>query len=188
MSSLNLREKYQREIAPKLAKELSLTNTLAAPRMEKIVVNIGLGEALQDKKILEAVSADLAVITGQKPKVAAARKSIAGFKLRAGQPIGLMVTLRGKRMYDFFEKLTKIVLPRLRDFQGVSLKSFDGQGNYSLGIPEQIVFPEIDYAKIDKVRSLEVTIVTNAKADEKAKRLLELLGMPFVKIQTKKKK
>lgn len=188
MSSLNLKEKYQQKIAPKLAKEFSLTNVFAAPKMKKIVVNMGLGEALQDKKILEAASADLAAITGQKPKVAPARKSIAGFKLRAGQPIGLMVTLRGQRMYDFFEQLVRVVLPRLRDFQGVSLKSFDGQGNYSLGIPEQIVFLGVDYAKIDKVRGLEITIVTSAKTDKKAKRLLELLGMPFVKIQSKSKK
>jgi len=181
MSNNNLREKYQQEIAPKLAQELGLKSPLAAPRMEKIVVNIGLSEAMDDKKTLETVSNDLAVITGQKPKVAKARQSIAGFKLRAGQPIGLMVTLRGRRMYDFFEKLVKVVLPRLRDFQGVSLKSFDGQGNYSLGVPEQIVFPEIDYAKVDKVRGLEVTVVTNAQTDEKAKRLLELLRMPFEK-------
>lgn len=181
MSNTSLKEKYQQEIAPNLAQELGLKNPLAAPKMEKIVVNIGLSEAMDDKKVLEIVSNDLVAITGQKPKVAKARQSIAGFKLRAGQPIGLMATLRGQRMYDFFEKLVKVVLPRLRDFQGVSLKSFDGGGNYSLGVPEQIVFPEIDYAKIDKVRSLEVTVVTNAQTDEKAKRLLVLLGMPFEK-------
>ncbi len=181
MSSTNLKEKYQQQIAPKLAQELGLENPLAAPKMEKIIINVGLSEAMEDKKVLETVSNDLATITGQKPKVAKARQSIAGFKLRAGQPVGLMVTLRGQRMYDFFEKLVKVVLPRLRDFQGVSLKSFDGRGNYSLGIPEQIVFPEIDYAKIDKVRSLEVTVVTNTQTDEEAKRLLELLGMPFEK-------
>jgi large subunit ribosomal protein L5 len=181
MSSTGLKEKYQKEIAPKLAQELGLKNPLAAPKMEKIVVNIGLSEAMDDKKVLETASRSLAVITGQKPKVAKARQSIAGFKLRAGQPIGLMVTLRGQRMYDFFEKLVKVVLPRLRDFQGVSLKSFDGQGNFSLGIPEQIVFPEIDYSKVDKVRGLEVTIVTNAQTDEKAEKLLKLLGMPFEK-------
>lgn len=181
MPITNLKEKYQKEIAPKLAKELGLANVLAVPKMEKIVVNIGLGEASQDKKILEAAKEDMAIVTGQRPKVAVARQSIAGFKLRKGQPIGLMVTLRGQRMYDFFEKLVKIVLPRLRDFQGVSLKSFDGRGNYSLGVPEQIVFPEVDYSKVDKVRGLEITIVTNAKTDEKAKRLLELFGMPFAK-------
>lgn len=181
MPSNNLKEKYQREISPKMAKELNSANVLAVPKIEKIVVNIGLGEAVQDEAVLEKASADLAAITGQKPKVTKAHKSIAGFKLRVGQPIGLMVTLRGQRMYDFFEKIVKIVLPRLRDFQGVSQKSFDGQGNYSLGIPEQIVFPEIDYAKVDKVRGLEITIVTNAKTNEKAKKLLELLGMPFEK-------
>jgi len=181
MPSTNLKKKYQEKIAPKLAKELGLTNALAAPRIEKIIINIGLSEAMENKKTLESASNDLAVITGQKPKVTKARQSIAGFKLRAGQPIGLMTTLRGQRMYDFFEKLVTIALPRLRDFQGVSLKSFDGQGNYTLGIPEQIVFPEIDYAKVDKVRGLEITIVTNAKTNEKAKRLLELLGMPFEK-------
>lgn len=188
MSGSNLREKYQKEIAPKLAKELGLANVLAAPKMEKIVVNVGLGEASQDKKILEAAKEDVAIITGQRPKITVAHQSIAGFKLRKGQPIGLMATLRGQRMYDFFEKLVKIVLPRLRDFQGVSLKSFDGQGNYSLGVPEQIVFPEIDYSKVDKVRGLEVTIVTNAKTDEKAKRLLELLGMPFEKKEQESKR
>lgn len=181
MSGTNLKKKYQGKIAPKQAKELGLANVLAAPRMEKIIINVGLSEAMEDKKALETASNNLAVITGQKPKVTKARQSIAGFKLRAGQPIGLMVTLRGQRMYDFFEKLVTIVLPRLRDFQGVSLKSFDGQGNYSLGLPEQIVFPEVDYAKVDKVRGLEITIVTNAQTDEKAKRLLELLGMPFEK-------
>lgn len=181
MSSNNLKVKYQKEIAPQLTKDFGLNNPLAAPKLEKIVINIGLSETLDDKKVLEAASEDLAVITGQKPKITRARQSIAGFKLRKGQPIGLMVTLRGQRMYDFLEKLVKVVLPRLRDFQGVSLESFDGQGNYSLGLPEQIVFPEIDYAKVDKVRGLEITIVTNAQIDEKAKRLLELLGLPFEK-------
>lgn len=181
MSNLNLKKKYQQKVVPKLAKEFGLANFLAAPKIKKIVINIGLGEALKDKKVLETAGADLAAIAGQRPKVLPARKSEAGFKLRAGQPIGLKVTLREQRMYDFFEKLVKIVLPRLRDFQGVSLKSFDGQGNYNLGISEQIVFPEIDYAKIDKARGLEITIVTDAKDDKKAKRLLELLGMPFEK-------
>lgn len=181
MSNNNLKEKYQKEIASKLAKELGLTNVLASPKMEKIIINVGLSEAMENKGALESASNDLTVITGQKPKVTKARQSIAGFKLRAGQPIGLMVTLRGQRMYDFFEKLVAVVLPRLRDFRGVSLKSFDGQGNYTLGISEQIVFPEIDYTKVDKVRGLEITIVTNAQTDEKAKRLLELLGMPFEK-------
>ncbi|OGV89203.1 50S ribosomal protein L5 [Microgenomates group bacterium RBG_19FT_COMBO_39_10] len=181
MSNNNLKEKYQKEIAPQLTKEFGLGNSLAAPKLKKIVVNIGLSEALDNKKALEAASEDLAMITGQRPKTTRARQSIAGFKLRKGQSIGLMVTLRGRRMYDFLEKLISVVLPRLRDFQGVSLKSFDGQGNYSLGIPEQIVFSEIDHSKVDKVRGLEMTIVTNARTNEKAKRLLELLGMPFEK-------
>ena len=154
-------------------------NPLAAPKVEKVVVSVGLGEAAQDKKVIEPASQDLMVITGQKPKLTRARVAIAGFKLREGDPVGLMVTLRGKRMYDFLEKLFKIVLPRMRDFKGVSSKSFDGQGNYHLGITEQIVFPEIDYAKVDKIRGLQITIVTNIKADEQARKLLEKLGMPF---------
>jgi large subunit ribosomal protein L5 len=181
MSNINLKEKYQKMIAPQLAKDLGLKNILAVPQLEKIVVNIGLKEAMDDKKILEAASNDLAAITGQKPKITKARRSIAGFKLRAGQPIGLAVTLRGQRMYDFLEKLIKVVLPRLRDFQGVSLAGFDGRGNYSLGIPEQIVFPEIEHAKVDKIRGLEITLVTKAKTDAVAKKLLTLLGLPFEK-------
>lgn len=148
-------------------------------RVEKVVVNIGLGEGAHDRNVIEVASKDLMVITGQKPALRRARVAVAGFKIRKGDPIGLKVTLRGKRMTDFLTKLFSIVLPRLRDFQGVSLKSFDGHGNYSLGIPEQVVFPEIDYSKIDKIRGLEITIVTNAGSDEKAKELLEDLGMPF---------
>lgn len=148
-------------------------------RVEKVIVNIGIGEGAHDKNVIEAASNDLMVITGQKPAIRQARVSIAGFKIRKGDPIGLKVTLRGKRMTDFLTKLFAIVLPRLRDFQGVSLKSFDGHGNYNLGIPEQIVFPEIDYSKIDKIRGLEITIVTNAGSDEKAKELLENIKMPF---------
>jgi large subunit ribosomal protein L5 len=181
MSNVNLKEKYQKTISPRLAKEMGLKNILAVPQLEKIVVNIGLKEAMDDKKVIEAASNDLAVITGQRPKITKARRSIAGFKLRAGQPIGLAVTLRGQRMYDFLEKLIKVVLPRLRDFQGVSLAGFDGRGNYSLGIPEQIVFPEIDHAKVDKVRGLEITLVTRAKTNDEAKKLLALLGLPFEK-------
>jgi len=150
-------------------------------RIEKVVVNIGLGEGAHDKNVIEAASRDLTVITGQKPAIRRARVAISGFKIRKGDPIGLKVTLRGKRMRDFLTKLFTIVLPRLRDFQGVSLKSFDGQGNYNLGIPEQIVFPEIDYSKIDKIRGLEITIVTNTRSDGKAKELLESIGMPFEK-------
>jgi len=177
----SLRKKYQQEIVPKLAKEFGLKNILSTPRIEKVVINIGIGEAAQDKNLLDLTTQDLATITGQRPKITRARKAIAGFKLRAGDPIGLMVTLRGERMYDFLEKLFKMVLPRLRDFQGVSLKSFDGRGNYNLGIPELTVFPEVEYRKISRVWGLEITIVTNAGGDEKAKRLLEELGMPFEK-------
>ena len=157
-------------------------------RVEKVVINIGLGEGAHDKNVIEAASRDLTAITGQKPVVRRARIAISGFKIRKGDPIGLKVTLRGKRMKDFLTKLFTIVLPRLRDFQGVSLKSFDGRGNYSLGIPEQIVFPEIDYSKIDKIRGLEITIVTNTRSDEKAKELLESMGMPFEKVKSEKLK
>jgi len=164
------------------------TSDLKKYRVEKVVVNIGLGEGAHDKNAIEVASKDLAAITGQKPVICRARVAISGFKIKKGDPIGLKVTLRGKRMRDFLTKLFTIVLPRLRDFQGVSLKSFDGQGNYSLGIPEQIVFPEIDYSKISKIRGLEITIVTNTRSDEKAKELLESMGMPFEKIQNPKSK
>ena len=149
--------------------------------MEKVVLNIGLGEAIQNAKALEAAERDLAAISGQHPVTTRARKSIAAFKLREGMPIGLKVTLRGERMYDFFDKLVNVVLPRTREFQGVSRNSFDGHGNYTLGIKEQIVFPEIEYDKVDKIRGLEVSIVTTAKTDEEGRHLLELLGVPFVK-------
>ncbi len=181
----HLREKYQQEIVPQLAKELGLKNHLAVPKVAKVVVNIGIGEGAQDRKAIEPASQDLAIITGQKPRIAKARISEAGFKLRAGAPIGLVVTLRGQRMYDFLEKLFQVVLPRLRDFKGVSTKSFDGRGNYSLGISEHTVFPEIDYSQVEKVRGLEITIVTNAGNDQGAKKLLTLLGMPFEKKEGK---
>lgn len=174
-----LEEKYKKEIVPQLTKELGVKNALAVPRLLKVVVNIGVKEGISDKTAFESASQSLAVITGQKPRIARAKKSVASFKLQAGDPIGLVVTLRRRRMYDFLEKLFKIVLPRMRDFQGMPTKGFDGHGNYTLGIPEQIVFPEVDYAKIDKVRGLEITIVTTTDSDEQAKRLLELLGMPF---------
>ena len=177
----NLEEKYRQEIRPKLAKELSLKNVLAVPSMEKVVLNMGLGQAAQEKGLIEKAAEDLKVIAGQKPRVNKARLSIAGFKIRKGDAIGLMVTLRGKRMYSFLEKLFKMVLPRLRDFKGASNSGFDGRGNYSFGISEQIVFPEIDYAKVDKIRGLQITFVTNAGNNQKAKRLLEELGMPFEK-------
>lgn len=175
----NLQERYQQEIREKLQKEFGLDNLLAVPKVKKVVISMGLGEATQDKKIIEKAAEDLTAITGQKPKVTKARQSISTFKLRKGEPIGLMVNLRGKRMYNFLEKLFRIVLPRLRDFKGLSKKGFDGRGNYSLGIKEQIVFPEVDYAKIDKIRGLEVTIVTNSKDNQQAERLLAELGMPF---------
>ena len=146
-----------------------------------MVINLGIGEGATDKSVIEKASQDLAVITGQRPKIAKARVSVAGFKLREGDPIGLVVTLRGERMYNFLEKLFKIVLPRMRDFQGLSIKSFDGRGNYNLGILEYTVFPEIDYSKVEKVRGFQITVVTNAGDDQRAKRLLELLGMPFMK-------
>lgn len=174
-----LREKYLREIIPALVKEFSYRNPLQAPRLEKIVVNMGLGEAIQNIKVLDHAAEELALITGQKPLVTRARKSISNFKLRTGMPIGCCVTLRGKRMYEFLDRLVNIALPRVRDFKGVSSKSFDGRGNYSLGIKEQIIFPEINYDKIDKVRGMNITIVTTARTDEEAKSLLRHLGVPF---------
>jgi large subunit ribosomal protein L5 len=174
-----LKVKYLTEVAPELKARLGYTNVMQLPRLEKIVLGIGLGEAIQNPKALEAAERDLAMISGQHPVIARAKRSIASFKVRTGMPIGMMVTLRGKRMYDFFDKLVNIVLPRFRDFRGVPRDSFDGQGNCNLGIKEQIVFPEIDYSKVDKVRGLQVTIVTTAKDDDEARRLLELMGMPF---------
>ena len=174
-----LKEKYLTEVLPQLKARLGYTNVMQLPELEKIVLNTGLGDAIQDPKTLEAAEKDLSTISGQRPIITKAKKSIAPFKLRAGMPIGMMVTLRGKRMYDFFDKLVNIVLPRFRDFRGVSRDSFDGRGNYNLGIKEQIVFPEIDYDKVDKIRGLEVTIVTTAKNDDEARDLLELMGMPF---------
>lgn len=178
---MSFREYYQEEVVPKLTKELNLPNPLAVPRVIKVVLNIGLKEASSDKKVLENVSLQLASITGQKPKVTRAKRAIAAFKIQAQDPIGLAITLRKKRMYDFLEKLIKIVLPRIRDFRGLSRQSFDGRGNYTLGLVEQIVFPEIDFGKIDKMRGLEITITTNAKNDQAAEKLLEYLGMPFRK-------
>jgi large subunit ribosomal protein L5 len=174
-----LEERYLTEVTPQLKARLGYNNTMQLPKLEKIVLSVGLGEATQDAKALEAAGKDLATISGQRPVTTRAKKSISSFKLRVGMPIGMMVTLRGKRMYDFFDKLVNVVLPRFRDFRGVSRDSFDGRGNYSLGIKEQIVFPEIDYDKVDKIRGLEVTIVTTAKNDDEARDLLELMGMPF---------
>lgn len=164
-----------------LMKDLAITNPMAVPKLSKIVVNCGLGEALKEKKAMESMSTQLAVITGQKPMVTRAKRAISTFKLRAGDPIGLKVTLRGRRMYDFFAKLTTIALPRVRDFRGVSTTGFDGHGSYTLGISEQSIFPELDYALIDKTRGFEITFVTTATTNEHAKKLLTLLGMPFAK-------
>jgi len=176
-----LEEKYLAEVTPQLKTGLGYNNIMQLPKLKKIVINIGLGEATQEPKALEAAEKDLATISGQHPVTTRSKKSISAFKLRAGVPIGMMVTLRGKRMYDFFDKLVNVVLPRFRDFRGVSRDSFDGRGNYSLGMKEQIVFPEIDYDKVDKIRGMEVTIITTAKNDDEARTLLELMGMPFGK-------
>ena len=176
-----LKEKYQNEVVPALMKELDLHNVMQVPRITKVVVNIGLGEALDNPKALEAASSDLAEITGQKPVITKARKSIAAFKLREGRAIGTMVTLRGERMWSFLDRFMNIVLPRVRDFRGVSAEAFDGRGNYTLGLREQIIFPEIEYDKVDKVRGMEITIVTTAPTDDQAVKLLQLLGMPFRK-------
>ena len=174
-----LKDRYHKEIVPALMEEFGYRNVMEVPRLQKIVVNIGMGEALQDVKALDAATRDIATITGQKPIITRAKKSIAGFKLREGNPIGAKVTLRGNRMYDFLDRMCNISLPRRRDFRGVSPDSFDGRGNYTLGFKEQLVWPEIDYDSIDKIRGMEVTIVTTAETDEEARRLLQLFGMPF---------
>ncbi len=176
-----LRDSYREEIIPALIKEFGYRNVMEVPRLQKIVVNVGVGEALQDAKALDHAVQDIATITGQRPIVTRAKKSIAGFKLREGMAIGVKVTLRGNRMYDFLDRLCNVALPRRRDFRGVSLDAFDGRGNYTLGLPEQLVWPEIDYDSIDKVRGMEISIVTTAKTDEEGLRLLELLGVPFAK-------
>jgi large subunit ribosomal protein L5 len=174
-----IRERYESEVRPALIREFDYKNGLQAPKLNKIVVNIGLGEAIQNARALDAATADLTTITGQKPVVTRAKKSIANFKVRAGNPIGLMVTLRGDRMYEFFDRLVNVALPRIRDFQGAPANAFDGRGNYSLGIREQLIFPEIDYDKIDRIRGLQITMVTSARSDEEGKRLLQLMGVPF---------
>jgi large subunit ribosomal protein L5 len=176
---MGLKERYKEEIAPQMMKKYSYKNVMQIPGLTKIVVNMGVGEAIQNSKTLDAAVNDLATITGQRPIVTKARKSIAAFKLRAGMKIGCKVTLRGKRMYDFLEKLVGVVLPRLRDFRGVSPRAFDGRGNYTLGLREQMTFPEIDYDKIDKARGMDITVVTTAKTDEEARDLLRMVGMPF---------
>jgi large subunit ribosomal protein L5 len=174
-----LKERYRTEIVPALMEEFGYENVMQVPRLEKVVVNVGAGEALQNAKALDAISQDLIIITGQKPIITRARKSIASFKLREGNPIGVKVTLRGRRMFDFIDRLLNIALARQRDFRGVSPDSFDGRGNYAVGLTEQLVWPEISYDKIDKVRGMGITIVTTAETDEEARRLLALLGMPF---------
>jgi large subunit ribosomal protein L5 len=174
-----LKQRYTTEVIPALKSEFGYTNAMQVPRLEKIVVNIGLGEALTNSKAVDAAVGDLALITGQRAIVTKAKKSIATFKVREGNPIGAKVTLRGERMWDFLERLTRVALPRIRDFRGVSGKSFDGRGNYTLGLKEQLSFPEVEFDKIDRLRGLEVTIVTTAKSDEESKKLLAMLGMPF---------
>jgi large subunit ribosomal protein L5 len=174
-----LKETYQKDYMPALIKEFSYGSPMEVPRLEKIVLNMGLGEAIQNIKVLDAAMEELALVCGQRPIVTRARKSIASFKLRAGMPIGCMVTLRRVRMYDFFDKLVNVALPRVRDFRGLSDRSFDGRGNYTLGIKEHIIFPEIDYDKIDKIKGLNITIATTAKTDEEGKALLKMMGMPF---------
>lgn len=176
---LQMRERYEKEAVPALMQEFKFKSIMQVPRITKVVVNIGVGEAIQNAKAMEAAVNDLTIITGQKPVVTKAKKSIASFKVRQGMPIGAMVTIRGARMYDFLDRLINLALPRIRDFRGVSRRSFDGRGNYSLGLREQIVFPDIDYDKIDKIRGLEVAIVTTAEDDEQGYALLKRLGMPF---------
>ncbi|MBA2276470.1 MAG: 50S ribosomal protein L5 [Chloroflexia bacterium] len=176
-----LKERYREEIAPAMMGDFGYKNIYQVPKLDKIVLNIGLGEAIANARALDAAVGDLSLITGQKPVVTRAKKSIAAFKLRAGMPIGAMVTLRGPRMYEFLDRLVAVALPRIRDFRGVSPNSFDGRGNYTLGLREQIVFPEIDYDRIDKVRGLEISFVTTARNDEEGRRLLTLLGMPFAR-------
>lgn len=173
------RTKYESEIKDSLGKELGLTNRMAIPKLEKVVINMGLGEATQNVKIMDPLVADLAAIAGQKPVTTKAKKSIAQFKVREGMPIGAMVTLRGDRMYEFLDRLITIALPRVRDFRGVSSKSFDGRGNYTLGLRDQLIFPEIDYSKVDKTKGMNVTIVTTAQDDNGARTLLKAFGMPF---------
>jgi large subunit ribosomal protein L5 len=174
-----LREKYEKEVAPALKKEFGYSNVMAVPRISKIVVNMGLGEATQNAKLIDTGADELARITGQKAAVRRAKKSVAAFKVRQGMPIGSMVTLRGERMYEFLDRLCSIALPRVRDFRGISPKGFDGRGNYTLGLRDQIIFPEIDYMKVDKTRGMNVSVVTTAKTDEEARKLLQLIGLPF---------
>ena len=174
-----LKEKYKKEIVPKLLKQFKYPNPMAVPKLEKILINMGLGEATQNIKVLHAGMEQLAVISGQHPVVTRARKSVAGFKLRAGMPVGCFVTLRGDRMFEFLDRLINTALPRVRDFRGLPTKSFDGRGNYTVGIQDQLIFPEVDYTKVEKIKGMNITLVTTAKSDEEARGLLELFGFPF---------
>jgi large subunit ribosomal protein L5 len=174
-----LKERYQKEVAPAIAKEFGIENPMAVPRLDKIVLNMGMGEAVANAKVLDTAVEELKAIAGQKPVITRAKKSIASFKLRQGMPIGTMVTLRGDQMYEFFDRLVSIALPRVRDFRGVSPKAFDGRGNYTIGIREQLIFPEIDFNKVDKLRGMNICIVTTARDDDQARSLLKALGMPF---------
>jgi large subunit ribosomal protein L5 len=174
-----LRDRYYKEVLPALMKELSLENPMAVPKLEKIIVNMGVGEATQNAKLIDPAATEVQQITGQKPVVTKARKSIAAFKVREGMPIGVMVTLRGDRMYEFFDRLVNVALPRVRDFRGVPTKSFDGRGNFTLGVRDQLIFPEIDYAKVEKMKGMNITIVTSAGSDDQARSLLKHMGMPF---------
>jgi large subunit ribosomal protein L5 len=174
-----LRERYTKEIAPAIAKEFDIKNPMAVPRLEKIVINMGMGEAVANAKVIDTAVDELTIVTGQKPVVTKAKKSIASFKLRQGMPIGSMVTLRGDRMYEFLDRLVSVALPRVRDFRGVSPKAFDGRGNYTLGVRDQLIFPEIDFNRVDKTRGMNISIVTTARNDEHARALLRALGMPF---------
>ena len=174
-----LKERYEKEVIPALKKEFGYSNVMAIPKVEKIVVNMGLGEATQNAKIVDTGVDEIGKITGQKPVVTRAKKSIAQFKVRKGMPIGTMVTLRGERMWDFLDRLISVALPRVRDFRGVSQRGFDGRGNYTLGLKDQLLFPEIDYMKVDKARGMNISVVTTAKTDEESRKLLQLLGMPF---------
>ena len=174
-----LKEKYQKEVVPALQKEFGYKNVMAVPKIEKVVVNMGLGEATANAKLIDTGADEVARITGQKPVTRRAKKSIAAFKVRKGQPVGTSVTLRGERMYEFLDRLLSIALPRVRDFKGVSPKGFDGRGNYTLGLRDQLLFPEIDYMKVDKARGMNVSVVTTAKTDEEARKLLQFMGMPF---------
>ena len=176
---MSLKEFYEKEVVSKLVETFDYKNSMEVPKLEKVILNIGLGEAIHNIKLLDSAKEELKLISGQAPVITRARKSIAAFKLREGMPIGCMVTLRRKKMYDFYEKLVNITLPRVRDFRGISGKAFDGRGNYTLGIKEQIIFPEIDYDKIDTIKGMNITVVTTAKTDEEGKELLKLLGMPF---------